>query len=127
MNDVIVCFWLRNYVRKCGRWADHFRTGARDVARELQAVGPADGSGGGWEVIDREPTPAEVALLTETVERVLQGLDDREQLAVSLALQGYAVAEIAGQVECTQSKVYRLLKVIRQRLERFRDENDDCP
>jgi DNA-directed RNA polymerase specialized sigma24 family protein len=70
---------------------------------------------------DREPGPEEAAILAETVQQVLGGLDDREQQVVTLSLQGYEAAEVSQQVGCTQSKVYRVLRLVRYRLERLRD------
>jgi len=74
-----------------------------------------------WEFLDRGPAPDEVAILTETVQQVVSGLEDREKLIVTLSLQGYEVQEVSQQVGCSQSKVYRVLRLVRSRLERMRD------
>jgi len=99
-------------VRKCGRWREHFRAGVRDVAVEVPA----------WEVLDREPTPEEAALLTETVEQVLRGLEGPQREIVLLSLQGHTVAEVSAAVGRTRRTVQRVLREVRQRLERLRAE-----
>ena len=40
---------------------------------------------------------------------------------VSLSLQGYSVAEVSLQLGCTESKIYRILRLVRRRLERMRE------
>jgi DNA-directed RNA polymerase specialized sigma subunit len=62
-------------------------------------------------------------MLGETVELVLKGLDERERQIAALSLQGWTVAEIKTEVRCSQSKIYRVLNLIRVRLERARDAN----
>ena len=108
-------------VRKCGKWREYFYTQGRDVTSEVPAP---SGSSSAWQCIDREPTSEEVAMLTETVQTVLKGLDEREQQVVTLSLQGYTVTEVSGTVGCTESKVYRVLRHVRARLERMRATDD---
>jgi RNA polymerase sigma-70 factor (ECF subfamily) len=110
-------------VRKCGKWMDYYHAEARNLDREWSPpqagsdASPSRSGQIGWEFLDRQPTPAEVAVLTETVQEMLRGLDEREQQIVTLSIQGHAVADIIKQTGCTQSKVYRLLRMIRDRLE----------
>jgi RNA polymerase sigma-70 factor (ECF subfamily) len=103
-------------VHKCHKWVDYYQAQGRDVSREV-AVGP-DSS---WHVIDREPSPSEAVTLEETLEQVLKGLKTGEQEIVTLSLQGYDVAEVSDHLGCTQSKVYRVLGLVRKRLERMRE------
>jgi len=103
-------------VHKCRKWVDYYQAQGRDLNREV-----AVGSDSSWQVIDREPSPSEAATLKETLEQVLKGLDPREQEIVNLSLQGYQVAEVSGQLGCTESKVYRVLALVRKRLERMRE------
>jgi RNA polymerase sigma-70 factor (ECF subfamily) len=108
-------------IRKCGHQADHFRAYCRDVGRE--AIPPvSEESGAGWEALAREPTPAEAALLAETVELLLRGLKEREREIVSLALQGYTAAEISAKLNRPRRTVYNLLERIKGRL---RASNED--
>ncbi len=105
-------------IHKCHKWVDYYQAQSRELDREIRADA-LDSSGCGF--LDREPTPPEAAVLAETIDAVLQGLDDREQRIVTMSLQGSEVAEIGAQLGCTESKVYRVLRLIRQRLERMRD------
>lgn len=106
-------------VNKCRKWVDYYQAQARDLNREVAVdLAAADA---GWQVIDREPTPPEALALTEAVEQLLKGLDEREQQIVMLSLQGYTVAEVSDQLGCTQSKAYRVLRHIRDRLERMQE------
>ena len=61
-------------LRKCARHAEHFRAARRDVRREVTP--PAEGDWGAWQ---RDPTPEESILLTETVRELLDGLESRER------------------------------------------------
>jgi RNA polymerase sigma-70 factor (ECF subfamily) len=110
-------------VRKCGKWMDYYHAEARNLDREWsppQAGSDSDQNQSGrvgWEFLDRQPSPSEVAVLTETVQEMLRGLDEREQQIITLSIQGHAVGDIIQQTGCTQSKVYRLLRMIRERLQ----------
>jgi RNA polymerase sigma-70 factor (ECF subfamily) len=114
-------------VRKCGRWKAHFRAQARDIRRESPPPPSAEESSPGLEVLDREPAPEEVAILAETVQQVLGGLDDRERQVVTLSLQGDTVAKVSWELGCTESKVYRVLRLVRRRLELLRDAGQGEP
>jgi RNA polymerase sigma-70 factor (ECF subfamily) len=102
---------------KCGHRIDYFRAARRDIQRE------ADESVLAWEAIAREPTPAEAALLTDTVEELMRSLEERERRILAYSLQGEPVAHIAGQLGCSQRTVERGLKRIRKRLERMREQD----
>lgn len=107
-------------VNKSRKWVDYYQAQARDLDREKPLnAGTSDSS---WQVIDREPTPPEALALTETLEQILKDLEEREQTIVSLSLQGYEVAEISSHLGCTESKVYRLLRLVRHQLEKMRGE-----
>jgi RNA polymerase sigma-70 factor (ECF subfamily) len=111
-------------VRKCGRWRERFRAECRDVERETSLTARCDGAG--WHVLDREPTPGEAAVLTDTVEQLLQHLEERDRDIVSLTLQGYPVAEIARQLDRPERTVFRVLEHVKKRLRRVED-SDDLP
>ena len=96
-------------------WRDRFRAAGRDVAREA-AAGPAE-SGLSWEALARDPTPAEVLMLTETVEHLMGGVNEADREIVSLSLQGYTVAEIVEQTGRAQRSVYRVLEQVKTRLQ----------
>jgi RNA polymerase sigma factor (sigma-70 family) len=100
-------------LRKCGRWVERFHTGMRQLNAE---VSPGD-SARSWQAVASDPTPEEAAMLTETVERLLHGLEGRERQIVTLALQGAAVAEIATEVGRTRRTVQRVLARVKEQLQ----------
>jgi RNA polymerase sigma-70 factor (ECF subfamily) len=107
---------------KCGRRMDYFHAACRDVGREISAEPPADASSSGVGFADDEPTPAEAALLTDTVERLMRALEGQQREVLTLSLQGYGPAEISAQLGCTERTVYRVLERVRQWLEAMRCE-----
>ena len=109
-------------VRKCGRWRERFRAECRDVERETSLAAPCDAAG--WDLLDREPTPAEAAVLTDTLEHLLQHLEERDRDIVSLTLQGYPVAEVARQLDRPERTVFRVLEHVKKRLRRLEDPDD---
>jgi RNA polymerase sigma factor (sigma-70 family) len=103
-------------VRKCGHKVEYFQAGRRDVRRESPP--PTVDSAPDWDVAGPDPTPSEAALLAETLQEVLHGLREDQQPIVLLRLQGYSHREISDQVGCTERTVERVLKGVRERLER---------
>jgi DNA-directed RNA polymerase specialized sigma24 family protein len=101
----------------------YFHAQAHDIHRE-EAPG-AGSSSVRWEFLDREPGLQEAALLAETVQQALKGLNEQEQQVVVLSLQGCEVAEVSQAVGSSESKVYRVLRHVRRRLEQLRDAADD--
>src|SRR5512143_2204624 len=59
-------------LRKCGHRVEYYRAACRDVRREADRSPSPDESGAAWEAVAREPTPSEAALLSETLEQLLQ-------------------------------------------------------
>lgn len=109
--------------RKCGRRMDYFHAACRDVHREVPAELPArDESSSDVGVRDDEPTPAEAAMLTDTVERLMRCLEPRQREVLTLSLQGCSPADISGQLGCTERTVYRVLERVKQWLEAMRCE-----
>lgn len=112
-------------VRRCRHWKRYFRAQAHDLQREATPEAGAANSGASWEFLDREPGPEEALVLAETVEQILKGLNEQEQQVVVQSLQGAEVAEVSAAVGYSQSKVYRVLRHVRRRLEQLRDAGDD--
>jgi RNA polymerase sigma-70 factor (ECF subfamily) len=81
-------------LRKCSNLCTYLCRECRDTRREVDPV-LAIRPGAPEEPIDPAPTPLEAAVLTETVERLLNGLEPPERAVVELTLQGYSAAEIA--------------------------------
>lgn len=121
--DGLWALLVRITIRKCGRRAAAFHTVGRDVRREMN-VATAEDSAPSWPTPSPEPTPEEVAMLTETLERLMRGLNEQQRRIVMLRLQGHTVPEIGGQVACTERTVHRVLAHVRTALQREEDGPD---
>jgi RNA polymerase sigma-70 factor (ECF subfamily) len=105
-------------VRKCAERAAYHQAECRDAAREVSL--PPDAAESSWDIaLSREPTPEEAAMLEETVEQVLAGLDADERPVVELSLQGYSTQEVSQELDCPERTVRRLRERVRHRLERM--------
>jgi RNA polymerase sigma-70 factor (ECF subfamily) len=98
-------------LRKCNRCRQQFSAARRDLGREVSV--PQTEEGG---LLSREPDPEEAAALTETVERLLAGLEGRERDVVELTLQGYSVEEVSERVGRTRRTVQRVLQRVKEQL-----------
>jgi RNA polymerase sigma-70 factor (ECF subfamily) len=106
-------------LRKCCNRLEHLRAARRDVGREV-SLGLLDEAGLGWQAVARDPTPLEAAVLTETVEHVLRGLEPPDREMLTLHLQGHTLAEISRHVGRGQRTVQRRIELVRRRLRRLR-------
>jgi RNA polymerase sigma-70 factor (ECF subfamily) len=105
-------------VRKCAERAAYHRAECRDAAREVSP--PREDEASPWlEPFGREPTPLEAAVLSETVEQLLAGLDEDERPILELSLQGYTTREISEKLGRAERTVRLLREGIRHRLERM--------
>lgn len=109
-------------VRKCVERAAYHRAACRDAAREVSP--PRRDEAALWlEPLGREPTPLEAAVLSETVEQLLAGLDEDERPILELSLQGYTTREISVRLERAERTVRLLREGIRHRLEWMQRES----
>jgi RNA polymerase sigma-70 factor (ECF subfamily) len=106
-------------MRKCLDRVEYHRAGSRDAQREAAAHPGAAGAEPWWEAIAREPTPEEAAVLAETVEQFLRGLDADERPVLEMSLQGYTTQEISQRLVLAERSVRRLRERIRKQLERM--------
>jgi RNA polymerase sigma-70 factor (ECF subfamily) len=104
-------------LRKCGHQTRHFHAAAHDVRREVTPAGGVDDSHASWQAIAREPTPAEAALLAETLQQLFDSLDPDGRRIVELALEGCKVGEIADRIGRAERTVYRTLERVKRRLQ----------
>jgi RNA polymerase sigma-70 factor (ECF subfamily) len=105
-------------LRKCANRARHFRAGRRD-ARAEAAPGPeTEDPDTLIRAIDRDPTPSEAAILAETVEEVMRGLDIDDRAIVELSLQGYTSPEIGARLGFAERTVRRVRDRLKRRLQR---------
>jgi RNA polymerase sigma-70 factor, ECF subfamily len=102
-------------VRKCIRRVEYYRAEARDPRREVAP--PRESESGGWEAMDREPRPEEAAMLTETVQQLLDGLEKPEREIVELSLQGFTTQEISERLGRAERSVRRVRERVREWLE----------
>jgi RNA polymerase sigma-70 factor (ECF subfamily) len=108
-------------VRKCAERVAYHRAERRDVAREVSTA-PGEDGGPGLETFSREPTPLEAAQLSETVDRLLESLDEDERPVVELSLEGYTTREISEQLGRAERTVRLVREHVRKRLERMQRE-----
>jgi RNA polymerase sigma-70 factor (ECF subfamily) len=109
-------------VRKCAERAAYHRAECRDAAREVSQ--PRGEEAAQWlDPLGREPTPLEAAVLSETVEQLLAGLDEEERSIVELSLQGHTTREISEQLGRAERTVRRLREGVRHRLEQMQQES----
>jgi RNA polymerase sigma factor (sigma-70 family) len=109
-------------LRKCCRRAEYYHAACRDGRREVALPPTVSESGTGLEAVDREPSPAEVAQLSETTEQVLSLFKERERAIVQLSLEGLSIAEISVRLDCSERKVYRVLERVKAELLRMQAE-----
>jgi len=104
---------VRITLRKCGRHVAALHAQRRDARREVEPASSGMESCVPWEAIAREPTPEEVAMLTETQSCLMRRLDERQRQMVVMHLQGYTAPEISRQVGRSERTVQRLLAEVR--------------
>lgn len=103
-------------LRKCAERVEYLRAACRDIGREADPLAGPDGPV--WpNPISREPTPYEALVLTETVDRLLVGLDESERPVVELSLEGYSTQEISDRLKRSERTVRRIRERVRLRLE----------
>jgi RNA polymerase sigma-70 factor (ECF subfamily) len=106
-------------LRKCADRVRYYRAERRDVAREAAASARVEGPEPWRDAAGSEPTPEQAAVLAETVELVLGGLDPDERAIIEMSLQGYSTQEISQQLGRAERSVRRLRERIRLQLEQL--------
>jgi RNA polymerase sigma-70 factor (ECF subfamily) len=109
-------------LRKCANQIERATAARRDVRRERSALPAGDDSGAAWEGLSREPTPEDAALLEDTVQELMHGLEPRERDILALSLQGYSAAEISAKLGRAERTVRRVREHIKKKLRQMRDE-----
>ncbi len=109
-------------LRKCADRAAAFRTGKRDVTRELASGGTSEDTAAVTSLaLDRFPAPHEAVLLAETVETLFRQAEDPDERDIlELSLQGFSAPEIAEKLGRAERSVQRVRERVRKRLERMR-------
>jgi RNA polymerase sigma-70 factor, ECF subfamily len=106
-------------LRKCLDRVEYHRAECRDVQREAAAQPGTAGAEPWWEAVAREPRPEEAAVLAETVELLLRGLDEEERQILEMSLQGYTTQEISKRLGRPERSVRRLRQRVKKQLERL--------
>jgi RNA polymerase sigma-70 factor (ECF subfamily) len=112
-------------LNKLHRQVEHHTAGKRAIGRQRRLAVPGGARSSQPPLLARDPTPAEAAALTDTLERLLRGLEPLERRMVELRLQGCSLDEIASDVCRSERTVRRLLERIRKRLEDESPEHAD--
>lgn len=104
-------------VRKCADRAVFFTAEKRNLHRE--AGQGTEAAPAPWQLaVDREPSPEEAMVLSETVEELFRSIHDEDERAIlELSLQGYTTQEISEKIGRAERSVRRLRERIRQQLE----------
>jgi RNA polymerase sigma-70 factor (ECF subfamily) len=105
-------------VRKCADRVRYFQAERRNMARETATGGNDDRPAPWQEAVGREPTPEHVAVLAETLENLLGGLDADDRPIIEMSLQGYSTQEVSEKLGRAERSVRRLRERVRKQLER---------
>lgn len=106
-------------VCKVDRRIRKYLTGKRDVRRESAPAAGEDGEASDIDAAAPDPTPAEAAMLAETLQELMARLDPTDQRILTLRLQGYTTSEIAVEVGRSERTVFRVLDHIRDHVRRL--------
>jgi RNA polymerase sigma-70 factor (ECF subfamily) len=109
-------------MRKCGRQIAYFQAERRDLRREVglrTPVRPDEEQ----QFFSADPTPSEVLILIELVEKLMQGLTPADREILTLYLQGHSTAEISALVGRTMRAVRRTLERARKRLRLMQEDH----
>lgn len=106
-------------LRKCLDRVEYHHAERRDVQREAAARPGTAGTEPWWEAVAREPRPEEAAVLAETVELLLRGLEEDDRPILEMSLQGYTTQEISEHLGRPERSVRRLRERVKKQLQRL--------
>lgn len=108
-------------LHKCGKQAARFQTQRRNTASEvpLSAASEEKHVRGG---LRRDPSPEELATLTDLLERLLGVLLPRDAEILLMRLEGYSVAEISQRTGRALRTVWRALRRSRMQLRAMEEQ-----
>ena len=115
-------------LRKCGRKLEYFRAACRDIDLENPTLLNArmiDESRADWEAVANDPTPAQAAVLADTLEVMLSQLNEQERRVATMCLQGYPVSEISVNIGRSERTVQRILERLEAELSQRCNAPDD--
>jgi RNA polymerase sigma-70 factor (ECF subfamily) len=118
-HDDLWALLVRLTLNKCGHRVEFYEAEKRNIHHETRIHPSTESSRMEWEELAREPSPVEAVELADLVEYLLSGLEPHQQEIVRLSLEGEGTAEIATRTGMIQRTVQRVLKGVRERLERW--------
>jgi len=106
-------------LRKVSKWKDILSAEKRDVLRERSlsldsASGLSNHSRFG--LVSAEPSPEEVAVFHDLLNRLLSPFNERQQEMIRLRLDGLEIAEIAEATKSSKRTVSRVMASVRELL-----------
>lgn len=101
--------------RKCVKYRRRFFAQRRDIRRESRPPHELDERH--YEFQLEQPLPDETVAAQDVIEYVTRGLDEMQWGICLLRLAGYSIQEISSKMECSERTVYRVLALVRERLE----------
>jgi RNA polymerase sigma-70 factor (ECF subfamily) len=102
-------------LRKCANRVEYLRAGRRAIGNEEKQARTTQPEPL-LKAMDDAPSPLEAAILTETLERLLNSLPERERTIVQLHLEGHEIPAISLHVGRSQRTVRRVLELARRQL-----------
>jgi RNA polymerase sigma-70 factor (ECF subfamily) len=109
-------------LRKCSNRRAYHRARRRDPRRLVTPSPKGPSAAPILQLIDREPTPLEAAILTDTLHELFRSLDEQDRETASLLMQGYTAEEIAVALACSERTVRRARGRLKERLRRMDEE-----
>ena len=91
----------------------------RDVRKETAPAANEDGDTSGFQATAPDPTPAETAMVTDTLRELMSRLDPSDQQILTMRLQGHTTAEIAAEVGLSERTVFRVLDTIKEHVRKL--------
>jgi RNA polymerase sigma-70 factor (ECF subfamily) len=113
-------------VRKCANHARFWQAARRESGREV-SLPPDAALEDDRQLLAREPTPAEAAALTDTLEHLMQDLSATDRAILVLHLQGREIPAISTEVARSERTVRRTLELVRLQLCRLQQEDAPEP
>jgi RNA polymerase sigma-70 factor (ECF subfamily) len=109
-------------VRKCANRTEFWQAAKRDLQREANLSRHGDPL---EDALARDPTPAEAAILSETVELLMKKVPEQDRTILTLHLQGCDIAAISAQVRRSQRTVRRTLERMQRMLMRLQSDQEE--
>jgi RNA polymerase sigma-70 factor (ECF subfamily) len=96
----------------------------RDVRKETAPATNEDGETSGFQAAAPDPTPAEAAMVTDTLTELMSRLDPSDQQVLTMRLQGHSPSEIAAEVGLSERTVFRVLDTIKDHVRKLVGKDD---